>query len=93
MAGTIAAVTEKGSTDAVTEKDSEYENCPLINKSSSPTPANLANLFQLFTKSTRSTKMCQIVSIHSFRGGTGKSNLVANVAANIAKQGKKCGCG
>lgn len=35
--------------------------------------------------------MCQIVSIHSFRGGTGKSNLVANVAATIASQGKNVG--
>ena len=35
--------------------------------------------------------MCKIVSIHSFRGGTGKSNLVANVAATIASQGKNVG--
>lgn len=35
--------------------------------------------------------MCKIVSIHSFRGGTGKSNLVANIAATIASQGKNVG--
>jgi MinD-like ATPase involved in chromosome partitioning or flagellar assembly len=32
-----------------------------------------------------------IVSIHSFRGGTGKSNTVANVAAILAGQGKCVG--
>ncbi|WP_026102288.1 MinD/ParA family protein [Pleurocapsa sp. PCC 7319] len=35
--------------------------------------------------------MCKIVSIHSFRGGTGKSNMVANVAATMAQQGQKVG--
>jgi MinD-like ATPase involved in chromosome partitioning or flagellar assembly len=31
--------------------------------------------------------MARIVSVHSFRGGTGKSNTVANVAALLATQG------
>jgi MinD-like ATPase involved in chromosome partitioning or flagellar assembly len=35
--------------------------------------------------------MSKIVSIHSFRGGTGKSNVSANVAAQIAKDGKRVG--
>ncbi|MEH2179228.1 MinD/ParA family ATP-binding protein [Nostoc sp.] len=35
--------------------------------------------------------MSKIVSIHSFRGGTGKSNLTANLAATIACQGKRVG--
>lgn len=35
--------------------------------------------------------MCKIVSIHSFRGGTGKSNLVANLAATMTRQGNKVG--
>lgn len=35
--------------------------------------------------------MSQIVSIHSFRGGTGKSNTVANIAALVASQGLKVG--
>ncbi|MCC5653987.1 MinD/ParA family protein [Nostoc sp. XA013] len=35
--------------------------------------------------------MSKIVSIHSFRGGTGKSNLTANLAATIARQGKRVG--
>ena len=30
-----------------------------------------------------------IISIHSFRGGTGKSNISANVAAQLAKRGVK----
>jgi len=30
-----------------------------------------------------------IVSIHSFRGGTGKSNLTANLAATLARQGQR----
>lgn len=33
--------------------------------------------------------MSKIISIHSFRGGTGKSNLSANLAAQIAMSGKR----
>lgn len=33
--------------------------------------------------------MSQIISIHSFRGGTGKSNLTANIATAVARQGKR----
>ncbi|MFN8533389.1 MAG: MinD/ParA family protein [Dehalococcoidia bacterium] len=35
--------------------------------------------------------MTTIISIHSFRGGTGKSNLTSNLAANIALSGKRVG--
>jgi MinD-like ATPase involved in chromosome partitioning or flagellar assembly len=35
--------------------------------------------------------MSKIVSIHSFRGGTGKSNTTANVAVLLAAQGKRIG--
>lgn len=35
--------------------------------------------------------MAQIVSVHSFRGGTGKSNLSANFAVLTALQGKRVG--
>lgn len=35
--------------------------------------------------------MAKIVSVHSFRGGTGKSNLIANLAANIARCGQNVG--
>jgi MinD-like ATPase involved in chromosome partitioning or flagellar assembly len=33
----------------------------------------------------------QIISIHSFRGGTGKSNTTANIAAVLASQGRRVG--
>ncbi|KAF0107197.1 MAG: cobyrinic acid a c-diamide synthase [Anaerolineaceae bacterium] len=33
--------------------------------------------------------MGKIISIHSFRGGTGKSNITANLAAQAALQGKR----
>ncbi|MBD2387111.1 MinD/ParA family ATP-binding protein [Cylindrospermum sp. FACHB-282] len=33
--------------------------------------------------------MAQIISVHSFRGGTGKSNTIANIAATMAIQGKR----
>jgi MinD-like ATPase involved in chromosome partitioning or flagellar assembly len=33
--------------------------------------------------------MAQIISVHSFRGGTGKSNTIANIAAIMAMQGKR----
>ena len=35
--------------------------------------------------------MSRIISIHSFRGGTGKSNISANIAAQLAKMGKRVG--
>jgi MinD-like ATPase involved in chromosome partitioning or flagellar assembly len=35
--------------------------------------------------------MGKIISIHSFRGGTGKSNLVANLAATLATNGSQVG--
>jgi septum site-determining protein MinD len=35
--------------------------------------------------------MGKIVSIHSFRGGTGKSNTTANLAAQVALEGKRVG--
>jgi len=35
--------------------------------------------------------MSKIISIHSFRGGTGKSNIVANLAIIIAQRGKRVG--
>ncbi|MCS6871435.1 MAG: MinD/ParA family protein [Anaerolineae bacterium] len=35
--------------------------------------------------------MSKIISIHSFRGGTGKSNTTANLAALIAAEGKRVG--
>lgn len=35
--------------------------------------------------------MSKIVSVHSYRGGTGKSNTTANLAASIARQGCRVG--
>lgn len=35
--------------------------------------------------------MTKIVSIHSYRGGTGKSNTTANLATSMALQGKRVG--
>lgn len=35
--------------------------------------------------------MAQIISVHSFRGGTGKSNLLANLAATLALGGQRVG--
>lgn len=35
--------------------------------------------------------MSKIVSVHSFRGGTGKSNTTANLASLLAMQGKRVG--
>ena len=33
--------------------------------------------------------MTQIIAVHSFRGGTGKSNVTANTAALLARQGRR----
>lgn len=35
--------------------------------------------------------MVKVVSVHSFRGGTGKSNTTANLATTVARQGKRVG--
>lgn len=35
--------------------------------------------------------MTKIISIHSFRGGTGKSNVTANLATLIARMGFRVG--
>jgi septum site-determining protein MinD len=35
--------------------------------------------------------MTQVIAVHSFRGGTGKSNLIANLATTMAHQGKRVG--
>lgn len=35
--------------------------------------------------------MSEIISIHSFRGGTGKSNVTSNLATLIARSGKRVG--
>ncbi len=35
--------------------------------------------------------MSKIISIHSFRGGTGKSNTTANIAAILAAEGRRVG--
>jgi len=35
--------------------------------------------------------MTKIISMHSFRGGTGKSNIAANVAAMLALEGQRVG--
>lgn len=35
--------------------------------------------------------MSKIVSVHSFRGGTGKSNVTANVATTVARRGHRVG--
>ena len=35
--------------------------------------------------------MSKIISIHSFRGGTGKSNISANLAVTVARAGNRVG--
>lgn len=35
--------------------------------------------------------MTKVISTHSFRGGTGKSNITANIAVTLAQQGKRVG--
>jgi MinD-like ATPase involved in chromosome partitioning or flagellar assembly len=35
--------------------------------------------------------VAHVISVHSFRGGTGKSNLTANLAASVAMKGQRVG--
>src|SRR3954451_22333979 len=39
----------------------------------------------------KQNRMSKIVSIHAFRGGTGKSNITANLAALMAAEGCRVG--
>src|SRR5205814_9006461 len=41
------------------------------------------------SRTGRNQAMSTIVSIHSYRGGTGKSNLTANLASSLVQQGKR----
>src|SRR6266568_2649011 len=41
------------------------------------------------SRTVRNQAMSTIVSIHSYRGGTGKSNLIANLASSLVQQGKR----
>ena len=40
---------------------------------------------------SRAVDHAKIVAVHSFRGGTGKSNLTSSLAVSLAKQGKRVG--
>src|SRR5262245_9841383 len=43
------------------------------------------------TNSRRNSPLTTIISTHSFRGGTGKSNITANLAVLIARAGHRVG--
>src|SRR5437773_7979155 len=49
--------------------------------------------FRSFVIGTRhgETTMSKIISVHSFRGGTGKSNSTANLATILAMDGRRVG--
>jgi septum site-determining protein MinD len=40
---------------------------------------------------SRNETMGKIISVHSFRGGTGKSNLTANLSTTLALRGRRVG--
>ncbi|XGV97509.1 MAG: response regulator [Leptolyngbya sp. BL-A-14] len=42
-------------------------------------------------RDTYGDRTAEIVVVHSFRGGTGKSNLTSNLAISLSKQGKRVG--
>jgi MinD-like ATPase involved in chromosome partitioning or flagellar assembly/DNA-binding response OmpR family regulator len=46
---------------------------------------------QLAIAPNQSNSTAKIVAVHSFRGGTGKSNLTSNLAISLATQGKRVG--
>src|SRR5205814_9498674 len=41
------------------------------------------------SRTERQRAMSTIVSIHSYRGSTGKSNLTANLASSLVQQGRR----
>src|SRR5204862_8307424 len=42
-------------------------------------------------RASRVASMARLISVHSFRGGTGKSNTTANLASLLSVQGKQVG--
>ena len=59
-----------------------------------PRPALLSDRSSIETRSSAQivkVSSPKIVAVHSFRGGTGKSNLTSNLAISVAKQGKRVG--
>ena len=55
--------------------------------------AEQAQTLETFSDSELSSlsRCCKIVAVQSFRGGTGKSSIVSNLAVNPAGQGKRVG--
>src|SRR6185436_10139762 len=52
----------------------------------------LAPLPETYSRLSRSSKpMSKIISVHSFRGGTGKSNSTANLSTILAAEGRRVG--
>ena len=43
------------------------------------------------SSSRQATDLSKIVAVHSFRGGTGKSNIASSLAMSLAKQGRRVG--
>jgi MinD-like ATPase involved in chromosome partitioning or flagellar assembly len=52
---------------------------------------SIASLAVTVYRQEKEHAMAKVISVHSFRGGTGKSNITANVSAQLAVKGKRVG--
>jgi MinD-like ATPase involved in chromosome partitioning or flagellar assembly/DNA-binding response OmpR family regulator len=55
----------------------------------SPFPVNTTKIQSPTIGANSPISNTKIVAVHSFRGGTGKSSLISNLAVGMAKQGKR----
>ena len=56
-----------------------------------PPLSRQSHLESSWAASHQATNLSKIVAVHSFRGGTGKSNIASSLAMSLAKQGRRVG--
>ncbi|MBD3886629.1 response regulator [Phormidium tenue FACHB-886] len=71
--------------------DSSEENGASSTKIQAPSQAVKRPELPAIDANSHNASTSKIVAVHSFRGGTGKSNLTSNLAMSVAKQGKRVG--
>jgi Mrp family chromosome partitioning ATPase len=69
--------------------DIEHLYRPTLYPALDPAPPKIDRT--LATTATAGGSNAQIVAVQSFRGGTGKSTLISNLAVLMAQQGKRVG--
>lgn len=66
-----------------------YRSSPYPSLKPAPPRSNSPMLPAVDSAGSHVNTIGKIIAVHSFRGGTGKSNLTSNLAVSMAKQGKR----